>query len=71
MQSVVTSGPQVSCPSCGSPSVSPQKKGFGTGKGCCGAFILGPIGLLCGMCGANKLRVHCLACGHEWSPGGK
>ncbi len=60
---------QVACPKCGSTSVSGQKEGFGTKKGCCGAILLGPIGLICGMCGANKMKVVCLACGNQWVPG--
>jgi hypothetical protein len=57
------------CPKCGAASISGQKEGFGLKKGCCGTILLGPIGLLCGMCGANKVKVVCLSCGNEWVPG--
>lgn len=29
-------------------------KDFSVGKGCCGALLLGPIGILCGACGKGK-----------------
>ena len=31
-----------------------KTKGFGVGKSCLGTIILGPFGLLCGLCGMGK-----------------
>ena len=52
------------CPKCGSTNcqvfvtnnvkIHSSTKGFGAGKACCGTLLLGPIGLLCGACGAGK-----------------
>jgi hypothetical protein len=62
------------CPKCGSTNVQvvsqTKTKGFGCGKGCCGAILLGPFGWLCGLCGMGKgkskiLRV-CAACGKKF-----
>ena len=48
------------CPKCGfngcqivTETIS-QGKDFSAGKGCCGALLLGPIGILCGACGKGK-----------------
>lgn len=54
------------CPKCHSTSVSINKKGFGLGKGALGFLALGPVGLLGGLIGANKLKVTCLNCGNEF-----
>jgi tellurium resistance protein TerD len=54
------------CPSCGSPSIVAAKEGFDAGSGCCGAILLGPLGLLCGALGSNVMNMHCLNCGHKW-----
>jgi RNA polymerase subunit RPABC4/transcription elongation factor Spt4 len=62
-------GQKTSCPKCGSTQITANQKGFGGGKGCCGAVLLGPIGLLCGFCGSNKILVTCLNCGHQWKCG--
>ena len=48
------------CPSCGGANCTPivesstSGRDFSAGKGCCGAMILGPIGILCGACGKGK-----------------
>lgn len=60
---------QIKCPKCGSPEFSIQKEGFQAGSACCGAILAGPLGLLCGAKGSNKLNRHCLRCGHKWSVG--
>lgn len=54
------------CPNCGSGNVTSQVyshttqtqnvKGFGWIKACLGWFILGPFGILCGLCGMGKGR---------------
>lgn len=52
----------IGCPRCGSTDIevvtetNGTTKGFGAGKGCCGYIILGPIGLLCGLCGMGEGR---------------
>ena len=57
------------CPKCGSTSLSANKKGFGFGKAVAGAFLAGPVGVVGGTLGANKLEVTCLNCGHKFKPG--
>lgn len=48
------------CPKCASENVQVhydvEKQGFSGGKGCCGWLLLGPIGLLCGLCGKSKVK---------------
>lgn len=67
-------GVTMGCPKCGSENVQivteTQTKGFGTGKGCLGFFLFGPLGFLCGLCGmgkgkSNSLRM-CVSCGHRF-----
>jgi len=59
----------VRCPKCGCTQLSTQKKGMSGGCACCGALLVGPLGLLCGLKGANKVIITCLKCGHQWSRG--
>ena len=48
------------CPKCGGEhcqvisETTSKGKDFSAGKGCCGAALLGPIGILCGACGKGK-----------------
>ncbi len=48
------------CPKCGFDGcqivaeTTSKGKDFSAGKGCCGALLLGPIGILCGACGKGK-----------------
>lgn len=48
------------CPKCSSENVQvhyeTEKKGFSGGQGCCGWLIFGPIGVLCGLCGKDKVK---------------
>jgi len=44
------------CPKCHSTSITVVKKGFGLGKAAVGAVLLGPIGLVGGALGANKIE---------------
>ena len=54
------------CPKCGSTDCQifvtnsvkfhSNTKGFGSGKACCGLMAFGPVGVLCGLCGAGKSR---------------
>ncbi|MDD7218386.1 MAG: hypothetical protein PUI16_00035 [Clostridia bacterium] len=66
------------CPNCGSDNchyVSNTKvhsRGFGTGEACCGFLLMGPIGLLCGLCGMDtdstvKEYWVCENCGNKFS----
>lgn len=57
------------CPKCGSTSISANRKGYSLGKAAAGVFVAGPIGLVGGTLGANKLEVTCLNCGHKFRPG--
>lgn len=68
---------EIKCPNCGAVGCMPQYKQnvSGGGYGCCsgglGALVLGPLGLLCGVCGrsvksTNTLVWICPKCGHEF-----
>lgn len=67
----------VRCPKCGASGCTPHYKqnisggGYGCLQGGLGALILGPFGLLCGLCGrstttTNTLVWVCPKCGHEF-----
>lgn len=58
----------VCCPRCGSTQLTANKKGFGLGKAAAGGLLLGPVGLLGGFFGSNKVIITCLKCGHQWKP---
>lgn len=60
---------RVKCPNCGSTEITVMKEGFNAQGACCGALLVGPLGLLCGANEANKLNRHCLKCGHKWPIG--
>jgi predicted RNA-binding Zn-ribbon protein involved in translation (DUF1610 family) len=60
---------QVECPKCGSTQITANKKGFSLGNAAVGGFLLGPVGLLGGLAGSNKVKVTCLKCGHSWDAG--
>lgn len=64
------SGPssEVRCPRCKSNQITANKKGFGLGKAAAGGILLGPLGLLGGFLGSNKIMITCLKCGHSWKP---
>nr|WP_325196466.1 zinc-ribbon domain-containing protein [uncultured Oscillibacter sp.] len=68
------------CPYCGSHQCEPVSrtianvhgKGYSISDGCCGLCLLGPFGLLCGLCGSgtnvdlkNELVWVCKSCGKE------
>lgn len=66
------------CTNCGSENcqiineTTSTGKDFSASKGCCGAVIFGPMGLLCGLCGKGR-QIHnkqywiCNNCGNKWS----
>jgi hypothetical protein len=58
----------VHCPKCNSTQVSAQKRGFSGGKAIAGAVVAGGVGTLAGFHGSGNVDVHCLKCGHSWSP---
>lgn len=65
------------CPQCGKNNsqvineVTTSGKDFSVGKGCLGILLMGPIGILCGLCGKGR-QMHnrqywvCNNCGHKW-----
>lgn len=68
------------CPFCQAPNCQPMQKNsteiehksYRWGQGCCGMFLLGPFGLLCGLCGTgSKMKSEsalwwtCLTCGKQ------
>jgi hypothetical protein len=70
------SKPEIVCPKCGGTKLQISheivRKGYGGGKACCGALALGPFGLLCGMCGKDKVKAEnvywiCETCGNVFT----
>ena len=61
----------VYCPKCYSTNITANKKGVGVGKAAVGGLVAGPVGLLAGGIGKNKIEVTCLKCGHKWKAGKK
>ena len=57
---------KVKCPKCSCSSITTIKEGYSAGSGCCGAILFGPLGLLCGASGANRLYSVCQNCGYKW-----
>ncbi len=65
------------CPRCGNQNctviteTTSTGKDFSAGKGCLGALIFGPLGVLCGACGKGR-QMHsvsfwvCNNCGYKW-----
>lgn len=60
---------EIHCPKCGSTQITANKKGFGLGKAAAGGILLGPVGLMGGLLGSNKVILTCLKCGHQFKPG--
>lgn len=63
------------CPNCGSARLQfvthTKTQGVSIGDSCCGYILLGPLGLLCGLCGAGSSETKegwvCLDCGHRFT----
>ena len=73
-------GADDACPYCGAngcqmvqrTSTKIKQSNYGLGSGCCGLILLGPFGLLCGLCGAgskvdikNETWFICPVCGKQ------
>jgi hypothetical protein len=56
------------CPICLSKNYRVEKQGFSLGKAGIGAVLLGPVGLIGGFHGGEKLIHVCLDCGNRWNP---
>jgi tetratricopeptide (TPR) repeat protein len=71
---------RICCNNCGSDDLNSHTEsdtevsggGYGCGSGCCGSILLGPIGLLCGLCGrdiksetTHRLYWVCRKCGNK------
>ena len=54
------------CPKCLSTSLSANKKGGSIVKGLVGGALLGPVGLLAGGIGRNKIDMYCMKCGNKF-----
>ena len=60
---------KLKCPKCKSEQLTTTKKGFSGAQAIGGAILTGGIGILAGTIGSNKIRISCLACGHQFKPG--
>lgn len=58
----------IRCPVCDSTQLTANQKGFSLGKSIGGGLLLGPVGLLGGFIGSNKVVITCLKCGYKWKP---
>lgn len=56
----------LTCPKCGSTQIQITKKGFGLGKAAAGGLLIGPVGLLGGAIGSNKIQRVCINCKHTF-----
>ncbi|MGL5190745.1 MAG: hypothetical protein ACRC7S_13965 [Cetobacterium sp.] len=54
------------CPRCGSHKIHTDTRGYRATKGIIGGAILGPIGLLTGFAGKNKLLYTCKECEYQF-----
>ena len=61
--------PQIKCPKCESTQITANKKGFSTTQAIGCAILTGGIGLVAGTIGSGKIKITCLACGHQFKPG--
>ena len=58
--------PASSCPQCGCPNVTPDRRGYSVIAGIAGDLLVGPIGLLAGVVGENEIILSCTNCNHKW-----
>ena len=63
------SPPEIKCPKCSSTQLTANKKGLSGVQAVGGAILTGGIGLLAGTIGSGKIKITCLACGHQFKPG--
>lgn len=68
-EAIAFSREEIKCPRCGSHQISVNQKGYGIAKGAIGTVLLGPVGLVAGGIGKNKIKITCLNCGHSWIAG--
>ena len=61
--------PEIKCPKCQSTQITANKKGFSATQAIGGAIVTGGIGLVAGAIGSGKIKITCLACGHQFKPG--
>jgi tellurium resistance protein TerD len=54
------------CPQCCSNNIYVNKQGFSMGEAVLGCVLLGPLGLVGGMIGGQKIIFTCLNCGYKW-----
>ena len=62
------------CPNCNSERIqfgtNTKSSGFSDGNACCGFLLMGPLGLLCGLCGSDTSTEEfwiCQDCGNKFS----
>ncbi|MDF2700532.1 MAG: hypothetical protein K0Q49_2091 [Haloplasmataceae bacterium] len=62
----------VTCPNCGSTNIhfvtKEEGSDYDAGNACCGYFLFGPIGLICGLFSGKTTDTvrKCMKCGHEF-----
>jgi tellurium resistance protein TerD len=54
------------CSKCNSNNIHVDKQGFSVGKAALGCVLLGPLGLVGGVIGGQKIIFTCLNCGYKW-----
>lgn len=59
----------IRCPKCGSEQIGQTTRGFRVKGAAIGIALLGPVGVVGGFAGSQKLKLQCLRCSHCWTPG--
>lgn len=70
-QALPTANRVALCAKCGSNLLHTSKTGFSVGKAVLGTIGFGLAGMVGGAIGANKIKITCLECGYEMSPGNR